>query len=77
MKTTKVRKLRGYQAAGVIITKLTDSAEKDRPTGRVNRNSKAFCAGYFHGLAAADAIMVLGEFPNVPENAKLIQKNIP
>lgn len=68
--------LRGYQAADKLIESLTDSAEKDRPFGRVNPNSKAFCAGYYAGLVAAHAIMALGQFPNVPENAEMIERTL-
>lgn len=75
METTKEQHLAGFKAADKIISRMVDEAQKDRPHSRVNRNSKGFCEGYFSGLVAAHAFMVLGQFPNIPENKAIIDQN--
>ncbi len=70
----RLTKLEGYRAAGKIIDDLIDEIRDDLPRREINRKSKTFKAGYFHGLVVASAMLALGEFPNIPENAAHIRK---
>lgn len=75
MKPTADEHLRGYRAAAKAIEEFTDSAQKDRPKLRKPWNmagTASYREGYFAGLAAAHAMLALGEHPLVPSNAHVI-----
>lgn len=57
--------LDGYRAAMIIIKRLLDNAENDRPKTQrhVKTRSASFRAGYYRGLLTAHCMSALGEFP--------------
>lgn len=67
-------RIRGYEAADKIISRMVTNARENAPQRAVNRKSAAYRAGYFNGLVIAHCMMVLGQFPNVPENKDTIDK---
>lgn len=78
MTPTADEHLRGYRAAAKCIKEFTESAQKDRPhrTGQRKPSgmtrTASYREGYFMGLVAAEAAVILGEHPLVPQNAHTI-----
>ena len=70
--------LEGYRAAGILIERMLDEAQKKCPKRlmKINRNSAAYRAGVYQAILTARCLMVYGEHPNHPENQAQIRKII-
>ena len=70
------KRIEGYVAAGVLIERLLDDAQKKSPKrmSRINTNSAAYRAGVYQAALTAHCCMVLGEHPE--GNAELIHSTI-
>ena len=72
-----VTELQGYRAAGIIIEKALDDADKKCPKRmNVNRKSAAYRVARYEALLMAHCQMALGEHPNHEMNRPVILKTI-
>jgi len=58
-----VTALDGYRAAGLLIERMLDEAERKRPKRIPNRKSAAYRAGIYDAILVAHCWMAFGEFP--------------
>jgi len=68
-------RIRGYVAADILIEEmLNDAKQKLEPYAKREGRKLEWWKGYYDGLVAAHCMMVLGQFPNQPENKKQIDE---
>tara|TARA_R110000868_G_scaffold368137_2_gene631099 strand:+ start:387 stop:752 length:366 start_codon:yes stop_codon:yes gene_type:complete len=73
-----VTELDGYRAAGIMIERMLDEAQKKCPKRlmKINRNSAAYRAGVYQAILTAHCWMVWGEYPNHERNKPMILKTL-
>jgi hypothetical protein len=68
-------RIRGYLAADILIEEmLNDAKQKLEPYAKREGRKLEWWKGYCEGLLAAHCTMVLGKFPNQPDNKKQIDE---
>jgi hypothetical protein len=68
-------RIRGYMAADILVEEmLHDAKQKLEPYAKREGRKKDWWQGYYEGLIAAHCMMVLGKFPEQPDNKKQISE---
>lgn len=70
-------RIQGYAAADILIKEMLDDAkEKLEPYAKREGKKLDWWKGFREGLLSAHCMMVLGQFPDQPDNAKSIDDAI-
>jgi hypothetical protein len=68
-------RIRGYLAADIRIEEmLHDAKQKLEPYAKREGRKLEWWKGYYEGLLIAHCMMVLGQFPNQPNNKQQIDE---